>query len=363
MATTDSAQLKLWVYRGNFGDKDSSNPDYIITKTRLSTETKIIFEIGELIQDYIKIYFDGDYSTIEQTAWVEWEITKTLSDESQEVVTGSGIAFDGYGYFEDGINPQLSYGLLQSNKTMYVKSGDNPYIPVFVGNGGNGTFQVKYYSGSTLLSTITLGNTVTPLTVDTTSIRADSTLYKADMSQILNQSSNSTVGGIVAQGSPDRVVITDVNGNEEVVYVKYIEECKQTPYKVSFLNKFGVVQPIYFFKRRDEYVDVTKDSYYVNTVERRESSLYYSLNKPSKNIFNVEAGKRIKMNTGFVDEGFNQVIQELIMTDQAWIEEDGVSYPIIPTTKSLQYKTSLNEKLINFTVEFEYAYTEINLIR
>ncbi len=97
MATTDSAQLKLWVYRGNFGDKDSSNPDYIITKTRLSTETKIIFEIGELIQDYIKIYFDGDYSTIEQTAWVEWEITKTLSDESQEVVTGSGIAFDGYG--------------------------------------------------------------------------------------------------------------------------------------------------------------------------------------------------------------------------------------------------------------------------
>jgi len=51
------------------------------------------------------------------------------------------------------------------------------------------------------------------------------------------------------------------------------------------------------------------------------------------------------------------------MTEQAWIEEGGVAYPITPITKSLQYKTQLNDKLINFTVEFEYAYSEINLIR
>lgn len=362
MATTASAELKLWVYSGNFGDKDYANPDYTITKTKLSTENKILFEVGELIKDYINISFDGNYATINQTAWVEWEITKTLSDETTETITGSGIALNGYGYFEDGINPQLSYGLLQSNTIMYVKSGDNPYIPIF--SGGNGTFKVDYYSGTTLLSTNTYGNTVETLSVDTTTIKADNTIpYDASMTEIRNQSSQNTTSTIIAQGSPDRVVITDVNGNEETVYIYYIEECKQTPYKVSFLNKFGVVQPIYFFKRRDESVNITNDSFYVNTIDRVSETLQYSLSKPSKNIFNVEAQKRIKLNTGFVDEQFNEVIQQLLMTEHAWIEEDGVTYPIVPITKSLEYKTELNEKLINFTVEFEYAYTEINLIR
>ena len=359
MATV-SAELKLWVYTGNFRSR-AATPNYTITKRKIPTESKIIFEVGELIKDYIEIYFDGDYQAVRQTAWVEWEITKTLSDASTETITGSGIALNGYGYFEDGINPQLSNGLLQSNTIMYVKSGDNPYIPIFT--GGNGVFEVKYYTGTTLISTQTFGNSVTLLTIDTTSITADTTVYDASMTEIRNQSNQNTISNTVASGSPDRVVITDVNGGETTVNIYYIEECKQTPYRVSFLNKFGVVQPMYFFKRRDEYVDVTNEYYYINTINRTATTLNYSLNSPSKNIFNIEAGKRIKLNTGFVDQQFNEVIQQLLMTDQAWIEEGGVAYPIIPITKSLQYKTELNNKLINFTVEFEYAYSEINLIR
>lgn len=360
MATV-SAELKLWVYTGNFGSR-AATPNYTITKTKLSTENKIIFEVGELIKDYIEIYFDGDYQTIRQTAWVEWEITKTLSDASTQTITGNGIALNGYGYFEDGINPELSKGLLQSNTIMYVKSGDNPYIPIYTDGGG--TFEVKYYNGATLIATQVFGNSVIALSVDTDTIKADHEgVYDASMTEIRNQSNQNTTSTAVASGSPDRVVITDVNGNETTVNIKYIEECKETPYRISFLNKFGVVQPIYFFKRRDEYVDVTNESYYINTINRTGATLNYSLNNPSKNVFNVEAGKRIKLNTGFVDQQFNEVIQQLIMTEQAWIEEGGVAYPITPITKSLQYKTQLNDKLINFTVEFEYAYSEINLIR
>ena len=39
------------------------------------------------------------------------------------------------------------------------------------------------------------------------------------------------------------------------------------------------------------------------------------------------------------------------------------NFLILPVTKSMQYKTSVNDKLIDFTIDFEYAYSEINLVR
>ena len=35
---------------------------------------------------------------------------------------------------------------------------------------------------------------------------------------------------------------------------------------------------------------------------------------------------------------------------------------VIPITKGLAFKTSLNDKLINYTVEFEFAFTKINSV-
>ena len=64
-----------------------------------------------------------------------------------------------------------------------------------------------------------------------------------------------------------------------------------------------------------------------------------------------------------MDESFNEVIQQILLTEQAWIQEGGEVYPIIPVTQSLQYKTRINDRLIDFQVEFEYAYDEINEIR
>jgi hypothetical protein len=37
--------------------------------------------------------------------------------------------------------------------------------------------------------------------------------------------------------------------------------------------------------------------------------------------------------------------------------------PVIPQTKSITYKTSVNDKLANYTVDFEHAFDKINNIR
>ncbi len=73
------------------------------------------------------------------------------------------------------------------------------------------------------------------------------------------------------------------------------------------------------------------------------------------------------MNTGFISEDHNQVIKQLMITEFAWSHEiiDGTiePVPIMPKTSSFTSKTVLNDKLINFEIEFEYANSYIQNVR
>ena len=362
MANIQSANLKLWVYDGVFGQKAVLTPNYTIYKEKLPTNDIVVFEVAELIRDFIDIQFDGDYDNIKQNVWVEWELTRVFDDATSDVEEGYGIAFDGYGYFEDEINPQLSYGLLQSNTIMYVKEGDLARIPVYTGS--NGTFKVDYYKAGTLLVSNSYGTTVTPITIDSTAYRTDNDagIITTDLTHLKSQTNNNTSSS-VAYGDPDTAIIVDVYGNETVVHINYLTECKYDPSKVSFMNKFGVVQDLYFFKRRDDSVNVTKDSFKANTLNFGTTALSYSTSVPQNKDFNVNGSKSLKLNTGFVDEQFNEVIKQLLMSENVWINEDSKVYPIRPKTDSLEMKKSVNNKLIDYAIDFDYSFDTINSIR
>lgn len=364
MANIQSANLKLWVYSGVFGQKAVLTPNYVIYKEKLPTDSIVVFEVAELIRDFIDIRFDGDYDNIQQNVWVEWELTRVFDDASFDSppIAGSGIAFDGYGYFEEGINPPLSNGLLQSNTVMYVKEGDLARIPVYTGS--DGTFRVDYYKAGTLLVSNSYGTTVTPINVDSTAYTADNNagIITADLTHLKSQTSNPTSSS-VAYGDPDTAIIIDVLGNETIVYINYLTECKYDPSKVSFTNKFGVVQDLYFFKRRDDSISVSKDSFKANTLNFGSSALSYSTGVAQNKDFNVNGTKSLKLNTGFVDEQFNEIIKQVLMSENVWIHEDGQVYPIRPKTESLEMKKSVNSKLIDYAIDFDYSFDTINSIR
>ena len=54
-----------------------------------------------------------------------------------------------------------------------------------------------------------------------------------------------------------------------------------------------------------------------------------------------------------------------MLTENAWLvnTETNETTPVIPKTKSLTYKTSVNDKLTQYTIEFDYAYDAINTVR
>jgi hypothetical protein len=269
------------------------------------------------------------------------------------------LAYNGYGDFEEGANPELDYTLLQSNKTVYVPEGVAARLPV--SRDETGVYKVEYYAGGALLGSDELGLDVTAVTVDTEDIRVDSIDYSTDMSFVTNITDDSTAQVVTYEGS-EIVKILGADGTTTEVKIIYVCEPKFTPYKVTFLNKFGVLQDLYFFKKRTDNLNVSKESYKRNTIDIGTDGVSYSRYKSTKELYNINSDRAFTMNTGFVVEEFNEVIRQLLMTENAWITENNEVYPIVPKTSSLDYKTTLNDKLINFTVEFDYAYNDINNI-
>ena len=66
--------------------------------------------------------------------------------------------------------------------------------------------------------------------------------------------------------------------------------------------------------------------------------------------FQVTGKEKIQMNTGFIDESFNEVIRQLMLSEQVWVYDGTEVKPITLDTKSVQFNcliTSLNDSSIN----------------
>jgi len=368
------ATLQLWVYTGLFdGSNKTANPVYVINKPTKTGDTIISFEISELIDDYINVQFDGTYESISQSAWAEWIITRTYDDGTVDgddtgeatgkiPINGSGLCWSGYGYFEQGVNPDLllNRALMQTNTTVYAPSGEIVNVPIFTGDGGSS--KVIYKKGDTVVDIINEYTVVTDVTADMNIYTADTTSLSAD---VISFSSSESEQVSIASSvlDYDTIEIENADGSFTYVNVKYLQECKYDPNKVYFVNKFGVVQEMWFFKRRDDSVTVSRDMYTKNIIQNGVVDSSYSVNSAQNATLNVNSKKSLRLNTGFVDEQFGDVMKELILTRNAWILDNGKVYPIMPVADSLSIKKSVNDKLIDYSMDFEYAYDTINNVR
>ena len=87
-------------------------------------------------------------------------------------------------------------------------------------------------------------------------------------------------------------------------------------------------------------------------------------------MFNKTANQRVVLSSGYYPEGANPYFEELLLSDQIWMTQPDPYnpateqiVPVIINTSSFTYKTSLNDRLINYVMEFEMAFDYINNVR
>lgn len=322
-----SATLKIYIYEGTVGSYSNGDLKYTLSKDRITGKNNIVFEISELVRDYIEHNFNDDYPC--NTKWVT--VTKDIVDAATEDVYApiveNFVLLDGFGNYEDEINPQLSDNALVSANDIYLPEATAGKFPIFAEGVGK----------------VTIDSTDTQIT--------DSGNSNQKIQYITIPADSSTI----------QVYDTDDTTLLKTVTVHNICEPKFTPYKVTFVNKFGAYQDVYFFKRTTETFSINDDSYQINSIST--ASLTYGTNQGQKQRYNVNGQSSLKLNTGFIKETAVSTIEELFLSENVWIRFEGKTLPVIPKTKSFTQKTSLNDKLIDYTVDFDFAFNKINNVR
>lgn len=350
--TSFTLDLKIWT-----GAKASvpATATYSMTKAAIDAgggSLYATFEVAELIRDYIEIAFDGDY--VSHCVWVN-DGTNTY------------LAVDGYGYFEDGVNPELSRTKLISNDVIWRPQNDNVRIPVYADD----SYEVVMVSNGEAVRSETISiqtNTANmiqyiavsgSLSVDNYEQRVldDGGIYEEN-GTLLKLNSQIDVNLI------DEIHIYSLSAGVidepmEVVGIKTMICDKFPDRKITFVNRLGALQDVYFFAKEVGSLSTNKESYKANVMDL--INLTYEGHQ--KKSFNVNGNERVTLNTGYVSEDYNDVLKEMMLSEQVWMTVNENVFPVTPMTSSITYKTSLNDKLVSYAVEFEYAFDEIQNIR
>lgn len=258
-----------------------------------------LFEISELTRDYLDVIYNGTYNSY--VADISIILTFYDSDGIQVGATRnmSHKGFDGYGDFIEGYNPTV-------DPNMVLQSNTTVYAP-------KNTSGVIPYEASGAIAYASFGPTSPSLSV-----------------------------------------------SGEIITIRRICDTKYNPIKATFVNKFGALQDVWFDKKNTKSISVTRDMYKSNT--RSTNGSYQTYNHVNKSL-KALGRERIVLNTGFMCESMNEPIKQLMMSEQSWITLDSNILPVNLTNSDITFKTSLNDKLINYTMEFEYAFDSINNIR
>ena len=282
--------------------------------------TVLTFEIAELVRDYLNVTFNGTYTA--QTADISfiyryWSLPNGGGGGySSSATTHKG--FEGYGTFMEGINPTVSSYEWLIEKDV-IKNGYYFYAPL-------GVSGVVPISNNSVLSYEG---------------------FDASNPQTISSSFGYSVNIIRVNCSRYG------DGN-----------------KITFVNKYGALQDLWFFLKSVKTTTSTKETYNANTITISGGNATYSVNTPTKTVFNKSANQKIILSSGYYPEGANPFFEDLMLSKQIWLTQPDPYdpsteqvVPVIINTSSFTYKTSLNDKLIEYTMEFDMAFDYINNVR
>ena len=327
---------------------------YEIKKYKNVTSDRLLFEVAELLRDYLDVIYD-DVTTHSKS----YNFTLIWYDANDSFVTatgGSGFISDGYGYFEEGSIAVSSKGLLLSNNVVYRLQDADVKIPI----DRNKATQVVYLSNNNIVKS----QSITTSTVS--AIQYIGSSRDSFKDRVLEDGGTFEVNSCISEFDDtidlDKVdtirVISD--GDIEEIKIKTISECKYTPVKVSFINRYGAIQDIWFFKKSIETMNSTTEKYQSNIINQ-----FGAYNKTEHQIrnFNVQSNFKLSLNTGYVDESYNEPMRELLQSEKVWVEIDSVVKPVNLSTRNLTFKTSVNDKLVDYKIDVEYAFDGIQNVR
>jgi hypothetical protein len=88
------------------------------------------------------------------------------------------------------------------------------------------------------------------------------------------------------------------------------------------------------------------------------ATLSYQNYDTANTAYIVDSKQGIMVNTFWLPETYNEILKQLLVSDEIyWItnESTGAIFPLSIITSNIQFKTGVNDKLIQYSFDFQYG--------
>jgi hypothetical protein len=347
--TQTGSKVEIFIYKSNV--PPPATPTYTLTKLiPASNNTVTLYNLSPYIRENITHPTSPNNAATNLQATPIEEYT-TVDVYTYNLIGGTYVlqfssnyrALDGFGYYETGINPDYSIGKFvalgdQMNYNYYYDPANYPSTSESL----SGTLTAYLLVGYQVFYTDLVNGTIQSFNVTTANLYD---LYRVPSTMIANGAELS--------------IYTNSNVLVWIGTFRPVEECKYEPIVLDFINKYGGWQRETFFKASYENLEVQSTPYnFMMPIE----NLTYDIKQGQKQIFNNNGSTKYKINSGWVDETFNENLQQLLLSERVLWTKGNTKLPIRINTKSVNKEKNINNKKINYSLDFEMAFDTINNI-
>jgi len=325
-ATQMATKIELFIWK--FGDTEPTTPTKVIEKTSYSPTQYInYYNISPFVADYLKAFLVENMAVNVKIVKYYKLTTSWILDETIEDIGVYGVYGSGFNTYSTLYNaPYLNYFLPSD---FFLSSYMIPTIDIIFDFDASTTLRVIY---SSTLGSDTIDYTGTGLEYLRIPLTIDNAFF--------------------VDGNSVRLELFD--GTNFVLFqliegITPICEPKYEPYVVDYVNFWGGMSKFTFFKKNTKTWEVKGNEFQMSNV--------YPATKTELKVFNKNGRDTIKLNTGWINESYVNNIKELSLSEDLYLlgsfQGDGGKVKL--KTSSFETKTHLNNKMINYEMEFEFV--------
>ena len=324
----------------------SSTSDYTITKFP-NTANVGIFDLNRIINSTLTDYAIANTSNVVYYAvdfYFQYQSGSTY-------LTGSHLksdtykALDGYGVFQEPIGQNLTsasvhWPLMTSGPaTQSVLDNNKGTAGVYVGTaGGVEPTKIVYTSDITSADYTITGNTTTS-------------------GQIAQYPIGTLQSGFPLSGSFTYFTVQAFNGATALgTPIKYNVVCneKYPNVRIKWKNRFGQFDYLNFNMINRQSFSTERKTYQPQLGTWESSTLSYQNYDTANTAYIVDSKQSIQVNTNWLDEDYNDILKQLLVSDEIyWLYDEVNIRPLSITTSNIQFKTGVVDKVIQYSFEFQ----------
>ena len=340
--------LDLYYWDGALTNS-GSQPDYQLVK--YPNESKVgIFDVSRILNSTLQDPLEANTSNVKYFAVDAYYtyISGSTIVSSSAVASGVYKCLDGYQIFQETIGQEIS--------TL------TPHWPLMT-DGPNTQSAFDFNSGSAgVYVGVTDGTQPTKIVYT----KSDATTIDYSLSTTTNTSGQIATYpiGPASIGLSSNIEWYDIQAYNSSTPlgtpIRYNVTCNQKypNIRIKWKNRFGQWDWFNFNMVNTQSFTVNRSVYEPQLGSWGARSLSYNNYDSSILNYLVDTDQNITVNTDWVSQDYNDIFKQLLVSDEIyWIydESDGKLRPITINTPSIQFKTGVVDKTIQYSFDFKYG--------